>query len=68
MFRRTKVLWYELSISLAFVLQRVDSTCFPAADICLSQLGVCPFITILKQGMDFQIQRDHYREVYRLPL
>ena len=30
--------------------------------------GVCLFTTISKQVMDFQIQRDHYHDVYHLLL
>ena len=39
-----------------------------SAIVSLSHPGVCLFTTISKHGMDFQIQRDHYREVYHLLL
>ena len=42
--------------------------CFPVAIVSLTELGVGLFTTISKQGMDFQIHRDHYSEVYCLPL
>ena len=63
-FRRTKVLWYKLSSLLAYVLHCPCCRCI----VSLRQLGVCLFTTISKQGMDFHIQRDHYRKVYHLLL